>query len=476
MASSRSRPDGATASSPSACSTASTAATQSIIAEAVELARRARRAQRADHLRPAPVRGGPARLPPAGAHQHRAPRRAGRGARRGRVLRAAVHPRVLADCRRTSSCTASWSSGCTPRRWSSARTSGSGTRRPATSPCCSGWAARSASPPTASRCSPTDGTVLSATYVRSCVQAGDMARRPRRPRPAAPRRRRRRARRPARARTRLPDREPAHRRVGRGAGRRRLRRPGRPAGRVGPHRARRRRSASAAISVGTNPTFEVRQRRVEAYILDFDGDLYGDALGVEFVERLRGMERFDSVDALVDPDGRGRGAHPRPARLQSPVADPAGRSVGREQARDAGTIGIRPQWACAACVMSSTVTQTGGARLHRAREGVVRAAGQRRQEADHRRVRRRRRRHRLAEVQVALLPPHQRPHRAPQAAQARPPQPARPAAAGRPAPPAAELPAQTDINRYRSIIERSACADSSTRGAARSGRSPSAHN
>jgi riboflavin kinase/FMN adenylyltransferase len=55
----------------------------------------------------------------------------------------------------------------------------------------------------------------------------------------------------------------------------------------------------AAISVGTNPTFEVRQRRVEAYLLDFDGDLYGEVLGIEFVERLRGMERFDDVDALV---------------------------------------------------------------------------------------------------------------------------------------------------------------------------------
>jgi riboflavin kinase / FMN adenylyltransferase len=55
----------------------------------------------------------------------------------------------------------------------------------------------------------------------------------------------------------------------------------------------------AAISVGTNPTFEVRQRRVEAYVLDFSGDLYGDALGIEFVERLRGMEKYDSVDALV---------------------------------------------------------------------------------------------------------------------------------------------------------------------------------
>ena len=56
---------------------------------------------------------------------------------------------------------------------------------------------------------------------------------------------------------------------------------------------------TAAISVGTNPTFEVRQRRVEAYVLDFDGDLYGTSLGIEFVERLRGMERFDDVDALI---------------------------------------------------------------------------------------------------------------------------------------------------------------------------------
>jgi riboflavin kinase / FMN adenylyltransferase len=55
----------------------------------------------------------------------------------------------------------------------------------------------------------------------------------------------------------------------------------------------------AAISVGTNPTFEVRQRRVEAYVLDFSGDLYGATLGIEFVERLRGMEKFASVDALI---------------------------------------------------------------------------------------------------------------------------------------------------------------------------------
>ena len=51
----------------------------------------------------------------------------------------------------------------------------------------------------------------------------------------------------------------------------------------------------AAISVGTNPTFEGRERTVEAYILDFDEDIYGVELGVEFVERIRGMERFERV-------------------------------------------------------------------------------------------------------------------------------------------------------------------------------------
>lgn len=56
---------------------------------------------------------------------------------------------------------------------------------------------------------------------------------------------------------------------------------------------------TAAISVGTNPTFEVRQRRIEAYVLDFTGDLYGATIGVEFVERLRGMEKFNDIGALV---------------------------------------------------------------------------------------------------------------------------------------------------------------------------------
>jgi len=60
-------------------------------------------------------------------------------------------------------------------------------------------------------------------------------------------------------------------------------------------------SHPAAISVGTNPTFDgVRVRRVEAYVLDrTDLELYGIEVEVSFVEWLRGMVRFDGVDALV---------------------------------------------------------------------------------------------------------------------------------------------------------------------------------
>ena len=57
----------------------------------------------------------------------------------------------------------------------------------------------------------------------------------------------------------------------------------------------------AAISVGTNPTFTgVRERRVESYVLDrTDLELYGVEVEVSFVERIRGMVRFDGVEALV---------------------------------------------------------------------------------------------------------------------------------------------------------------------------------
>jgi riboflavin kinase / FMN adenylyltransferase len=56
----------------------------------------------------------------------------------------------------------------------------------------------------------------------------------------------------------------------------------------------------AAISVGTNPTFDGQERSIEAYALHRDDlDLYGVHVAVDFAARLRGMERFDSVDELV---------------------------------------------------------------------------------------------------------------------------------------------------------------------------------
>jgi riboflavin kinase/FMN adenylyltransferase len=57
----------------------------------------------------------------------------------------------------------------------------------------------------------------------------------------------------------------------------------------------------AAINVGVRPTFKTgRGLLIEAYLLDYDGDLYDETLRVTFVERLRGEERFHSVDALVE--------------------------------------------------------------------------------------------------------------------------------------------------------------------------------
>ncbi len=58
-------------------------------------------------------------------------------------------------------------------------------------------------------------------------------------------------------------------------------------------------SRPAAISVGSNPTFEGSLRTVEAYVLDYDGDLYGEHVGVEFVARLRAMTAFDRVEDLL---------------------------------------------------------------------------------------------------------------------------------------------------------------------------------
>jgi riboflavin kinase/FMN adenylyltransferase len=68
------------------------------------------------------------------------------------------------------------------------------------------------------------------------------------------------------------------------------------AGRAGGHRA--------AISIGVNPHYGGQERRVEAFLLDFEGDLYGRRLIVELWQRLRGEQAFDSEPELIDQIGR----------------------------------------------------------------------------------------------------------------------------------------------------------------------------
>ncbi len=60
----------------------------------------------------------------------------------------------------------------------------------------------------------------------------------------------------------------------------------------------------AAVSIGTNPHYGGTERRIEPYLLDFDGDLYGRRLLVELWERLRDEAAFDTEEALVEQIAR----------------------------------------------------------------------------------------------------------------------------------------------------------------------------
>ena len=55
----------------------------------------------------------------------------------------------------------------------------------------------------------------------------------------------------------------------------------------------------AAISIGVNPHYRGNERRIEAFLLDFEGDLSGKELGIELWERLRDERAFESEDDLV---------------------------------------------------------------------------------------------------------------------------------------------------------------------------------
>jgi riboflavin kinase/FMN adenylyltransferase len=62
----------------------------------------------------------------------------------------------------------------------------------------------------------------------------------------------------------------------------------------------------AAISLGRRPTFydDAQSSLLEAYLIDFDDDLYGESARVRFVKRLRGEQRFESADALIEQMAR----------------------------------------------------------------------------------------------------------------------------------------------------------------------------
>lgn len=53
-------------------------------------------------------------------------------------------------------------------------------------------------------------------------------------------------------------------------------------------------------NVGDNPTFENQYHRLEVHLLDFSGDLYGKVLRVEFLSFIRGEEKFNSLEALIE--------------------------------------------------------------------------------------------------------------------------------------------------------------------------------
>lgn len=55
-----------------------------------------------------------------------------------------------------------------------------------------------------------------------------------------------------------------------------------------------------AIHIGPNVTFGQQDLRVEAHILDYSGDLYGQTIDLEFLAKIRGIEKFDSVPALIE--------------------------------------------------------------------------------------------------------------------------------------------------------------------------------
>jgi hypothetical protein len=110
----------------------------------------------------------------------------------------------------------------------------------------------------------------------------------------------------------------------------------------------------AAVSIGTNPQYGGTERRIEPYLIDFDGDLYGKRLVVEVWERLRDEAVFASEAELVAQIGRDveatRGAV-RPALLAGEEHTASYAAFTDLQIWAAPAIAKIPEgWNCGACV------------------------------------------------------------------------------------------------------------------------------
>ena len=106
----------------------------------------------------------------------------------------------------------------------------------------------------------------------------------------------------------------------------------------------------AAVSVGNNPTFAgVPERQVEAHVLDRDLDLYGKRSRCRSCQRIRGMEKFDGVDALVEQIDRDVA---RPAESSASVPRRPLRRLKRCQRPAPCRCGRDAPWRCSASALS----------------------------------------------------------------------------------------------------------------------------
>src|SRR5581483_545891 len=83
------------------------------------------------------------------------------------------------------------------------------------------------------------------------------------------------------------------------------------------------RAMPAVASLGVRPTVNGKEPLLEAHLFDFDGDLYGKRIEVEFVQKLRDEEKFDSLDAMVEQIDRDARAARRILNCRTTAADGA---------------------------------------------------------------------------------------------------------------------------------------------------------